>query len=453
MDDRERALDAAHRRAEEFLRTLDDRPVWPRASLDEMMAVFGGPLPDEGAAAVDVIEAMAADAEPGLVAIPGGRFFGFVIGGTLPAALAADWLVSAWDQNAGSSLLTPATVALERVAGAWMLELLGLPSTCSVGFVTGGQLANFACLAAARQAVLARAGWDLAERGLRSSPPIRVVVGADRHGSIDRAARFLGFGTAELVVVDSDDQGRMRPDALAEVLERGTGPLILCLQAGEVHTGAFDDFRALIPIARAHDAWVHVDGAFGLWAAASPVLRPLTSGMDAADSWATDAHKTLNAPYDCGMAIVRDPADSIAAFRTGGDYLMYSGLDPWDVTPELSRRARGVPVWAALRSLGRIGVARLVEGLHRNAVSMATGLAAIDGVEVVNEVEYTQVMFRLSSDDATRELGRAILAEGTAAVTGAEWRGRAALRCSLSSWATTSADVDRTVRAIRGLVA
>jgi glutamate/tyrosine decarboxylase-like PLP-dependent enzyme len=314
-------------------------------------------------------------------------------------------------------------------------------------------MANFTCLATARNAVLARAGWDLAERGLRGSPPLRFVVGADRHGSIDRAARFLGIGRADLTVIASDDHGRMRPDALRAALADPSGPLIVCLQAGEVHTGAFDDFRSLIPIAHEHGAWVHVDGAFGLWAAASASLRSLTAGMDQADSWATDAHKTLNVPYDCGMAIVSDPADSSAAFRTGGDYLIYTSLDPWDVTPELSRRARGVPAWAALRSLGRNGVANLMDRLHDNAVAMAEGLASIEGIDVVNEIVYTQVMFRLASDDATRDLGAAILAEGTAAVTGAEWRGRSALRCSMSSWVTTQHDIDRTLDAIRGLVA
>ncbi|MET4099120.1 glutamate/tyrosine decarboxylase-like PLP-dependent enzyme [Agrococcus sp. UYP10] len=452
MDDRGRALDAAHRSAMAFLGTLEERPVWPRATLDDMLVTFGGPLPDEGLDPVEVVEQMAAGADPGLVGIPGGRFFGFVIGGTLPAALAADWLVSAWDQNSGSAMLTPTTVALERVAGRWMLDLLGLPQTASVGFVTGGQIANFTCLATARHAVLARAGWDLAERGLRSAPAVRFVVGADRHGSIDRAARFLGIGRAEIVVVDADDQGRMRPEALERTLEQGAGPLIVCLQAGEVHTGAFDDLAALIPIAHRNGAWVHVDGAFGLWAAASPALQHLTAGLEAADSWATDAHKTLNVPYDCGMAIVRDPADSIAAFRTGGDYLVYTGLDPWDVTPELSRRARGVPAWAALRSLGRSGVAALIDRLHEHAVAMADGLAAIDGVEVVNDVVYTQVMFRLGTDDETRALGAALLAEGTAVVTGAEWRGHATQRCSMSSWATTPQDVERTLAAIRSLV-
>ncbi|WP_223624752.1 aminotransferase class V-fold PLP-dependent enzyme [Microbacterium sp. EST19A] len=453
LDERARALEAAHTAASIFLDSIDDRPVWPRASLDDMLAVFGGPLAEDGVDPADVIAEMAERADPGLVAIPGGRFFGFVIGATHPAALAADWLVSAWDQNSGSSTLTPATVAMERIAGQWMLELFGLPTSASVGFVTGGQLANFTCLATARHAVMARAGWDIAEQGFRGAPPLRFVVGADRHGSIDRAARFLGIGRAELTVVDSDDQGRMRADALERVLADAEGPLIVCLQAGEVHTGAFDDFGALIPIAKEHGAWVHVDGAFGLWAAASDALRPLTAGMEQADSWATDAHKTLNVPYDCGMAIVRDPADSIAAFRTGGDYLIYSGLDPWDVTPELSRRARGVPAWAAMRSLGRSGIAALLDRLHDNAVAMAAGLASIDEIDILNDVGYTQVMFRAASDAATRALGDAILTDGTAAVTGAEWRGRAALRCSMSSWATTPADISRTVEAVRRLAA
>lgn len=452
MDGRERALDAAHRGAEAFLRTLDERPVWPRATLDEMLERFGGTLPAEGVDAAEVVERLAVDADPGLVGIPGGRFFGFVIGATLPAALAADWLVSAWDQNSGSAMLTPATVALERVAGRWMLELLGLPEGASVGFVTGAQMANVACLLVARHAVLTRAGWPVHERGLRAAPRVRLVVGADRHGSIDRAARFLGIGTDDLVVVPSDEHGRMRPEALEPALAEGEGPVVVCLQAGEVHTGAFDDFATLVPIARRHGAWVHVDGAFGLWAGASPRLARLTAGVGAADSWATDAHKTLNVPYDCGMAIVRDPADSIAAFRTGGDYLVYTGLDPWDVTPELSRRGRGVPAWAALRSLGRDGVAALVDRLHERALAMAEGLAAVDGLEVVDEVVYTQVLVRLEDDERTRALGAAILADGTAVATGAEWRGRAVLRWSMSSWATTPEDVARTVEAVRRLV-
>lgn len=453
VDERDAALQAAHAAAAAFLDSLPDRPVWPRASLDQMLERFGGALPDSGLEADAVVQDLAEGADPGLVAIPGGRFFGFVIGGTLPAALAADWLVSTWDQNSGSSTMTTATVALERVAGEWILDLLGLPPGASVGFVTGAQVSNFVCLAAARAAVLRRRGWDLARRGLFGAPRVRLVVGAHRHGSVDRAARFLGIGEDDIVVADDDVEGRMLPAGLERALSLcGDDPVIVCLQAGEVHTGAFDPFAELTPLARGRDAWVHVDGAFGAWAAASPSLAHLTHGMADADSWTTDAHKTLNVPYDCGMAIVRDPADSIAVFRTGGDYLMYSGLDPWDVTPELSRRARGVPVWAALRSLGRSGVAGLIERLHANALALERGLRALPGVTIMNEVPYTQVMFRLADDADTRALGAAILAEGTAAVTPAEWAGHAVLRCSMSSWATTEDDIARTLEAFARLI-
>lgn len=453
MDDRERTLAAAHAAASEFLASLDDRPVWPRATLDEMVAVFGGPLGDTGRDPAAVVAELAERAGPGLVAIPGGRFFGFVIGGTLPAALGADWLVSAWDQNSGSSTMTTATVALERVAGRWMCELMGLPEDAAVGFVTGAQVSNFVCIAVAQHAVLRRKGWDLTQQGLRGAPPVRLIVGAHRHGSVDRAARLCGLGFEELVVVDADAQGRMRPAVLEAVLDAASDmPTIVCLQAGEVHTGAFDPFEELVPLARDRGAWVHVDGAFGLWAAASPALAHLVAGAQDADSWTTDAHKTLNVPYDCGMAIVRDPADAIAMFRATGDYLIFTSLDPWDIGPELSRRARGVPAWAALRSLGRRGVAELVERLHANARRLEARLRGIAGVQVVNDVDYTQVMFRLGDDATTRALGAAILADGTAALTGAEWGGHATLRCSMSSWATTDADIDRTADAIARLI-
>ena len=452
MDERARALDAAHRAATRFLDSLPDRPVWPRADLDEMLDVFGGPLPEAGLPAEELVTQLAEDADPGLVAIAGGRFFGYVIGGTLPAALATDWLVSAWDQNAGSSSMTTASVAMERVAGEWVKGLLGLPATASVGFVTGAQVSNYVCRAVARRAALDRLGWDLHTRGARLAPELTLVVGEHRHGAVDRAARFLGIGSEEIAVVPADAQGRMLRDGLAATLEGiAPGHAIVCLQAGEVHTGAFDPFAELIPLARSHGAWVHVDGAFGLWAAASDGLRHLVAGAADADSWTTDAHKTLNVPYDCGMAIVRDPADSVAMFRTGGDYLIYSSLDPWDVGPELSRRARGVPVWAALRSLGRTGVGALVDRLQAHAAAMAAGLAAIPGMTVVNEVPYTQVMFRLEDDTETRALGAAILTDGTAAVTPAEWGGRAVLRCSISSWATTAEDIEATLAAFARL--
>ena len=453
MDEREAALDAAHLAAAEFLASAGARPVWPTSTVAQLQEVFGGPLPDAGQDAADLIARLARDADPGLSAIPGGRFFGFVTGGELPAALAADWLVSAWDQNAGPSAAAPATAAIEQAAGRWVCAMLGLPADAGVGFTTGAQTSNFVCLATAQHALLRAAGWDLTQDGLRGAPALRLVVGADRHGSIDRAARMCGIGRNELVVVDSDAEGRMLPKALEQALAAGSGvPTIVCLQAGEVHTGAFDPFEVLVPSARAHGAWVHIDGAFGLWAAASPALRHLTAGSPGADSWTTDAHKTLNVPYDCAMAIVRDPADVQAMFRPGGDYLIRAGWDAWDAAPELSRRARGVPVWAALRSLGSTGVAELVERLCARAQRLAAGLRRMAGVTVLNEVGYTQVLFRLADDASTRALGAAILAEGTAALTGAQWRGDAVLRCSVSSWATTEDDVDQTLAAIERLV-
>jgi glutamate/tyrosine decarboxylase-like PLP-dependent enzyme len=453
VDPRTAALETARRHAERFLGSLPDRPVWPRATYPELLQTLGGPLPDGPSDPAEVVERLATTADPGLVAIPGGRFFGFVIGGSLPAALGADWLTSAWDQNAASAALTPAAAAAEQVSGAWILDLLGLPEGCSVGFVTGAQMANFAGLAAARTAVLQRAGWDVAERGLFGAPRIRLLVGADRHGTVDRAARYLGLGRESLVVVESDGEGRMRADALEATLTDATGPTVVALQAGEVHTGAFDPFEPLIAAAHRHDAWVHVDGAFGLWAAASPRTRALTAGMAEADSWTTDAHKTLNVPYDCGLSILRDPTWARATFRESADYLVHTETDPFELTPELSRRARGFPVWAALASLGRSGVASLVDGLCERARAMADGLRGIPGVEVVNDVVFTQVLFRVASDAATVALGTALLEEGTCVVTAATWRGRAVQRCSMSSWATTAEDVERSVEAVRRQVA
>ncbi len=453
MDSAENALQVAHDHALAYLASLDDRPVWPRAGYDEMLAAFGGPLPRAGADSAAVVAELAGIADAGLDAMSGGRFFGFVIGGTLPAALAADWLTSAWDQNAGLTGSTPAAAAAEVVAAGWLLDLLGLPATSSVGFVTGGQMANYTCLAAARHAVLSQVGWDVNEQGLFGAPPVRLVVGADRHGSIDRAGRYLGFGRQHLVVVDTDDEGRMRPAALADVLASGAGPAVVCLQAGEVHTGAFDPFEPLIQTARRYGTWVHVDGAFGLWARASPNTRHLLDGAAEADSWATDAHKTLNVPYDSGLAVVREPAWMRAAFGMRADYLIQGEEDPFERTPEMSRRARGFAIWAALRSLGVDGVAVLVDRLTGNARRLAAGLQAVDGVEVVNEVGFTQVMFALADDPATERAGRDLLTDGGCVVTPGIWRGRAMQRCSMSSWATTDADIDRTVEAVRRVAA
>ena len=358
------ALRRAAEHARQWLESVSERPVGPRAGADELVAEFGGPLPAGPTAAADVVDELASRAEPGLMAMPSGRFFGWVIGGTLPAALAADWLVSAWDQNSTLRYATPAVVAAEEAAGAWLLDLLGLPYGSGVGFVTGATMANFSGLAAGRAAVLARAGWDVEQDGLSGAPRVRVLVGAERHDTVDLALRYLGLGAPQQVTADR--QGRIRVDALAAALEEldAGAPVIVCLQAGNLHSGAFDPFADAIEVAHRHGAWVHVDGAFGLWAAAVPSLRHLVTGIGAADSWATDAHKTLNVPYDCGVAIVADRAAMRAAMGVHASYLIADDSgpgDPLEKVPEFSRRARGVPVWAALRSLGRSGVAELVE--------------------------------------------------------------------------------------------
>ncbi len=453
MDERaqaDAALAAAMRHARAWLESLDDRPVPAQASVEEMLAVFGGPVPEGPSDAAEVVDFLGANAPPGLVAMGSGRFFGFVIGGTHPAALAADWLVSAWDQNAGLRQVTTANTALEETAAGWLLDLLGLPADSGVGFVTGCTMANFTCLASARGALLRKAGWSEARQGLFGAPRIRVLVGGERHDTIDLALRYLGLGAPEAVAVDG--QGRIDVAALAQVLAvEPDAPTIVCLQAGNIHSGAFDDFTAAIDVAHGHGAWVHVDGAFGLWAAVSPALRHLTAGMEHADSWATDAHKTLNVPYDCGVAIVRDGAALRAAMGMHGDYLMLSaaGGDPFERVPELSRRARAVPVWAVLRCLGRQGVVALVERLCLRAREFAVGIAAIPGARVCNEVVFTQVCFTFEDDARTRTIGERLLADGTAWITGSTWQGRAVLRISVSNWSTNAQDVERALAALR----
>jgi glutamate/tyrosine decarboxylase-like PLP-dependent enzyme len=435
--------------ADEFLTSLPERPVWARASYEELLGPLGGPLPAGPSDPADVVGTLAKLAEPGLTATPSGRFFGFVIGGVHPAALGADWLTSAWDQNGGGTALAPANAACETVAGAWIVDLLGLPTGASVGFVTGGMQANFTGVTVARHGVLAQAGWDVERQGLHGAPPVRVVAGGDRHHTIDLAARYAGLGTDAIVAVATDDQGRIRLDALAETLAAGSGPTIVCLQAGEVHTGAFDPLGAATDLAHDHDAWVHVDGAFGLWAAASPTTRPLVEGIERADSWATDGHKTLNVPYDCGFAIVRDPAVHRATFGISADYLIDSDAgDPLELVPEFSRRARGFPVWAVLRALGRDGVVELVDRLCRLAQRVADGVAQLPGAVVLNDVVFTQVLMAFADDDTTRAVADRVLTEGTAAMTPSTWRGRAVLRCSMSNWSTTEDDVDRSVDAL-----
>ena len=443
------ALDRARRHVDTWLGSQTDRPVPPRLTADQVAQGLDGGLPDGPSDPADVVDLLAEHAEPGLMAMPSGRFFGWVIGGTLPAALATDWLVSAWDQNTGMRYATPATAAVEGVAAGWLLDVLGLPADADVGFVTGGTMANFTGLAAGRQHVLTEAGWDLDRDGLTGAPRVRVLVGADRHTTVDLALRYLGLGSP--TPVDVDDQGRIRPDALAEALDAGDGPTIVALQAGNLHSGAFDPFREPIATAHAHNAWVHIDGAFGLWAAASPSLRHLTDGHDAADSWATDAHKTLNTPYDCGIAVVAHPQPLRAAMGAHASYLVHSSGpgDPFDKVPELSRRARGVPVWAALRSLGRSGVADLVDGLVGHAQQLADGIGSIEGAEILHDVVFTQVCASFGSDEHTRAVTERLLADGTAWMSGSRWRDRDVLRVSVSNWSTDEDDVARSIEAVR----
>ena len=452
----DRALARAAEHARAWLGSLDERPVGPRATADDLRAGFGGPLPEAPTAAEDVVDLLATLAEPGLMAMQSGRFFGWVIGGTLPAALAADWLVSAWDQNAGMRYATPAAAAAEEAAAAWLLDLFELPADADVGFVTGATMANFTCLAAARSSVLSRVGWDVGRDGLTGAPRVRVLVGAERHDTVDLALRYLGLGAPEPVA--ADDQGRIRVDALADSLSAfdSDDPVIVCLQAGNVHSGAFDPLAIAIAEAHRRGAWVHVDGAFGLWAAAAPRLHHLVSGLAGADSWATDAHKTLNTPYDCGIAIVADRSAMRSALGVSASYLVADDSgpgDPYEKVPELSRRARGIPVWAALRSLGRAGVADLVDGLARRARALAEGIAGIDGARVVNDVEYTQVCARFGDDKRTRAVTARLIAEGTVWMSGSRWHDQDVLRISVSNWSTEDEDVRRSVDAVRRAVA
>jgi glutamate/tyrosine decarboxylase-like PLP-dependent enzyme len=434
---------------------LDTRPVRPDAEIGELRAAFGGPLPARGTDADKVVEEVAAAAPRGLVASPGPRYFGFVIGGSHPAALAADWLTSGWDNNSGLYACGPATAVIEEVAGQWVVELLGLPAGTSFGFVTGGMMANFSGLAAARHRVLAGAGWDVEDRGLQGAPRVRVVVGAQRHVTVDMALRYLGLGAGTVEVVDADAQGRMRADALARVLAAGDPglPTIVCAQAGNVNTGAFDPFHDVCDLAGAHGAWVHVDGAFGLWAAVAGDRRPLVDGVERADSWAVDAHKWLNVPYDCGIVLCRRADDHRAALAVEASYLVQGGAgaprDGFEWVPEFSRRARGVPVYVVLRALGREGVAEIVSRACALARRFAARLREVPGVDVLNDVVLNQVLVRFDESDArTRAVVDGVQQEGTCWMSGTVWDGAAAMRISVSNWSTTEADVDRSVDAI-----
>ncbi|HVI74309.1 MAG TPA: aminotransferase class V-fold PLP-dependent enzyme [Anaeromyxobacteraceae bacterium] len=437
-------LTDAARRAAAYLDGLDTRPVAPSPDAVSALRALDGPLPKTGADPAAVLEELDRLISPATMAMAGPRFFGFVIGGALPATLAANVLASAWDQNSAKWAATPGTAALEKVALRWTLEALGLPLEAGGGFVTGATVANFTALAAARHAVLARAGWDVEARGLFGAPPITVVVGAEAHVSVLKALAMLGLGRERLVTVPVDGQGRLRPDALPPLRP----PAIVCLQAGNVNTGAFDPAPAVIARAREAGAWVHVDGAFGLWAAAAPRRAHLTEGMADADSWATDAHKWLNVPYDSGLALVRDDAALRAAMGISAAYLPEAGArDPADSTPELSRRARGVEVWAALRNLGRSGLADLVERTCRHAERFADGLSAASH-QVLNDVVLNQVLVSFGDDERTRRVIAGLQADGTCWCGGTVWQGKTAMRISVSSWATTEDDVERSLAAM-----
>jgi glutamate/tyrosine decarboxylase-like PLP-dependent enzyme len=438
--------------AADYRSTLPERAVVARSGRQELRELLGGPLPEFGKAPLDVVDELAACADAGLTATAGPRYFGFVIGGALPGATAADMLAAGWDQCGYNSVLSPAAAAIEDAAGGWLKQLLGLPSSATVGFVTGAQAANTVGLAAARHDVLARAGWDVERDGLAGAPRVRVVASDERHATIDRALRLLGFGSGVVEPVATDRNGAIDPADLARVLAEGAdGPAIVCLQAGNVNTGAVDDFRATIAVARAHGAWVHVDGAFGLWAAASPTTAALVEGVDAADSWGCDAHKWLNVPYDCGLVFCAHPDVHARALSYSAAYLAGSGSTTdyclGDLTPESSRRARGIPVWAALKELGASGVADLVDRNCRLARLMAELLRA-GGAEIHNEVVLNQVLVGFGSGRPIDEIIGAVQQDGTCWLGGTTWHGRRLMRVSVSNWTTTEQDVRRSADAI-----
>lgn len=454
-------LDRTAEIARQYIESLLDRPVGLPIPVEELRAALGGDLPDAGADPEAVIERLASVSDRGIMASSSPRFFGFVVGGTLPAALAADWLASTWDQNAGLYILAPAASVVEEVAGGWILDLLGLPASSSFGFVTGCQQANFSALAAARHAVLEKAGWDVESRGLFGAPEIDVIVGDEAHVTIHAALQMLGLGRDRVRKVVVDGQGRMLPEALSQALRESAGrPTVVCAQVGNVNTGAVDPVGAIADLCKEHDAWLHIDGAFGLWAAASPKLRPLVAGIDRADSWATDAHKWLNVPYDSGIVICAHPSAHRAALSTTAAYLVQTDgaeRDPFEWTPEFSRRARGFAVWAALASLGKSGVAAMIDSGCARAREFAERMRRHDGIEILNEVVLNQVLVRVAppeggGDDAinafTREVVTRAQASGELWLSGTTWRGRAAIRFSVSGWTTTEADIDRAVAAL-----
>jgi glutamate/tyrosine decarboxylase-like PLP-dependent enzyme len=453
----DQALSRAAELAIDYLERAPDLPVREAASLDDLRAALRMPLNEAPIDAGVVIDELVRAAEPGLVQIQSPRYFGFVIGGGVDAAIGADWLASAWDQNAGGYPCGPSAAVVEEAIEDWILDLLGLPAGAGVGLTTGCQMAHFSCLAAGRNRKLAETGWNVECDGLFGAPPLRVIAGAHAHTTVFAALRMLGLGSNRTEIVESDEQGRMLPGSLAKALREGTGPAIVIAQVGDVNTGAIDPMAQIADIVHEYGAWLHVDGAFGLWAAASPRLRSLVDGVERADSWATDGHKWLNVPYDCGFAIVRDPDAQRAALSSlaGAEYIPpieHGERYNAEWVPEFSRRARGFPVYAAIRSLGRMGIAELVERCCTCAHLMASALAEMDGAEVMNEVALNQVLVRFTRDgvNVSDEVMHAIQDEGTCWMSGSNWEGEPVVRISVCNWRTTEDDIRRSAAAIEG---
>ncbi|MEP6636825.1 MAG: aminotransferase class V-fold PLP-dependent enzyme [Acidobacteriota bacterium] len=454
-------LERAFAHAISHLENLDQTSVAATSDLQSLRKQLGKPLANAGVPATQIIDELTADAAGGLLGSAGGRFFGWVIGGALPAAVAADWLASAWQQNAALYACSPAAAVVEETVGRWLKEILGLPSQASFALVTGCQMAHVTCLAAARHALLAKQGWDVERHGLFGAPAIRILSSSERHGSFERAVRLLGFGQSQIKLLPVDSDGQLLPAVLEEELAKDpTAPTLVLLQAGDINIGAYDDFESLIPLAKKYDAWVHVDGAFGLWVAASRKLRYLVKGIETADSWATDGHKMLNVPFDSGFAFVADPEAHRASLSIRAAYLTHDAdaRDQVDWNPEWSRRARGFPAYAALRQLGRDGLAQLIERCCRNAHSLVMRIGELDGAEVVWEPVINQGLVRFldqkpgateeDHDRRTDDVIAAILKTGEAFFGGTTWRGRRAMRVSVCNWRTSDADVERVVKAI-----
>ncbi len=444
--------------ATRFRAGIADRPQRPLSTYHEMRAVFAAPTPEQGAPQLQVIEELARLAEPGLHTMAGPRFYGWVIGSSHPAGVAADWLTSAWGQNCGNHLATPAAAAVEEVAARWLLDLLRLPADCSVGFVTGATLANFVCLAAARGEVLRRAGWDVEANGLFGAPPVRVLIGDDAHTSVFSALQFLGLGHDRVIRIATDRNGRILPDAFRAAVAAGSGPLIAIAQAGQLNTGAIDPVAEMAPLVREAGGWLHVDAAFALWARACPETAARGAGLELADSWATDGHKWLQTPYDCGYAITRHPEAHRRAMTIAASYLPAAEAgdrDPSHYVPELSRRARGFATWAIIKALGRAGIAEMIGRHCRIARAMAERLGAAPGITILNDVTLNQVILRFgaergdeASDALTRKVIERFVQEGVLFAGGARWRGRWVLRLSVISGPMTEEDGERATAAI-----